>query len=172
MKLATLLKRFFKKSEKEIRHVGEEANSFISEEAQLIKQRIENRKIKQRKLKLVLGTLLSLVVIFGAIAAYSQYRLQTLTEDELLVDIPKEKQPRTGEEIVKALGRHVLLPEGQPQIAEVQDANRLKSTQAFFEKAENGDVVVVYDSVIFLYRPSKDVVIASGDISGLGQQNP
>ncbi len=172
MKLATLLKYFFKKTGKEIRYAGGEASSFISEEAQLIKQRIENRKQKQRKLKIILGTLLSLVVIFGAIAAYSQYKLQTLTKDELLVDITKEKLPRTGEEIVTALSRHVLLPEGQPQIAEVQDANRLKSSQAFFEKAENGDIVIVYDSVIFLYRPSKDVVIASGDISSIGQQNP
>jgi hypothetical protein len=169
MKLLIQLKRFLKKEESQVQHIEENANSFISEEAQLIRQRIERRKLKQRKLKLILRILLSLVVIFGTIAAYSQYKLQTLTEDELLVDTPKEKQPRTGEEIVKALGRHVLLPDGSPQIAEVQDAARLKMTQAFFEKAENGDVVVVYDSVIFLYRPSKDIVIASGDISGLGQ---
>lgn len=167
MKIINLFKRFLKKKEDQVAHLREEANSFISEEAQLIKQRIEKRKLKQKKLKLVLGSLLTLVFVFGAVAAYSQYKLRSLTQAELLVDIPKEKQPRTGEEIVKALGRHVLLPQGQPQIAEVQDAARLKSTQAFFEKSENGDVVVVYDSVIFLYRPSKDVVIASGEIGSL-----
>ncbi len=169
MKLFILLKRFLKKKESQVKHAEEEASSFVNEEAQLIKQRIENRKLKQRKLKIILGTLLFLVVFLGGIAAYSQYKLQTLTVDELIVDIPKEKQPRTGQEIVAALGRHILLPEGNPQIAEVQDVAQLKMSQAFFENAENGDVVVVYDSLIFLYRPSKDIVIASGDISGTGQ---
>ncbi len=169
MNVKKYIQRIFKKGTKEAESVSGEISSFISEEAQLIKQRIESRKLKQRKLQFILVTLFSLVIIFGTIAAYSQYKLQTLTVDELLVDIPKEKQPRTGQEIIAALGRHVLLPEGTPQIAEVQDVTRLKASQAFFENAENGDVVVVYDSLIFLYRPSKDIVVASGDISGTGQ---
>lgn len=169
MKIINLFKHFLKKKEDQVAHLREDASSFISEEAQLIKQRIEKRKLKQKKLKLVLGSLLTLVFVFGAIAIYSQYKLRSITEAELLVDIPKEKQPRTGEEIVKALGRHVILPEGIPQIAEVQDAARLKVSQAFFENAENGDVVVVYESTIYLYRPSKDVLVSYGDITSLGQ---
>lgn len=173
MKLLTTLKRFLKKkeaeAEAEAEHAISDVSSVVSEEALIIKRRIEVKRTKQRRLKIVLGGLLLLVVVFGVIAAYSQYQLKTLTRDELLVDIPKEKQPRTGEEIVKALGRHVVLPASVPQIAEVQDAARLKITQAFFENAENGDVVVVYDSRIYLYRPSQDVIVASGDITGTGQ---
>lgn len=169
MKIQVLLRRFLRKKETEVSQISQDINTFVSEEALLIKRRIENKKLKQRKLKIIIGSLFLLVVVFGSVAAYSQYKLQTLTQDELLVDIPKEKQPRTGEEILKALGRHVVLPEGVPQIAEVQDAARLKTTQAFFENSENGDVVVVYDSRIYLYRPSQDIVVASGDITGRAQ---
>lgn len=169
MKIQALLRRFLRKKETEVNQISQGINTFVSEEALLIKRRIENKKLKQRKLKIIIGSLFLLVVVFGFVAAYSQYKLQTLTQDELLVDIPKEKQPRTGEEILKALGRHVVLPEGVPQIAEVQDAARLKTTQAFFENSENGDVVVVYDSRIYLYRPAQDIVVGSGDITGRAQ---
>lgn len=169
MKIQALLRRFLRKKETEVNQISQGINTFVSEEALLIKRRIENKKLKQRKLKIIIGSLFLLVVVFGSVAAYSQYKLQTLTQDELLVDIPKEKQPRTGEEILKALGRHVVLPEGVPQIAEVQDAARLKTTQAFFENSENGDVVVVYDSRIYLYRPAQDIVVGSGDITGRAQ---
>lgn len=165
MNVKKYIQRIFKKGVKETGTISEEVSSFISEEAQLIRQRVDTRRAKQRKLKIVLGTLLSLVVIFGSIALYSQYKLRTLTRAELQDSIPKESQPRTGEEIVKALGRLVLLPEGVPQIAEVQDVDRLKKSQSFFENAENGDVVVVYDNDIYLYRPSKDIIIGSGKIN-------
>jgi hypothetical protein len=166
MKLPTLLSHFFSKKQKLAGAQDEQVSTLLSGEAQLIKERIEKRKLKQRKLKIVIGSLLSLVVIFASIAFYSQYKLRTLTQEELGVDV-RASTPRTGEEIIQALSRHVLLPEGVPQIAEVQDVARLKTSQAFFENAENGDVVIVYDATIFLYRPSKDIVIATGDISSL-----
>ncbi|MBP6888711.1 MAG: hypothetical protein KBC21_03325 [Candidatus Pacebacteria bacterium] len=162
--------KFLKRKESQVGHIVDGVSSFVDAETIALKRRIESKKRRQKNLKLLLGGLFTLVITFGCIAFYSQYKLRTLTQDELLVDIPKEKQPRTGEEIVKALGRHVVLPEGVPQVAEVQDAARLKTTQAFFENSENGDVVVVYDSRIYLYRPSQDIIVSSGDITGLGQQ--
>ncbi len=169
MKITNFLKYFLRKKENEVSSLIEETNSFIFEETRFIKNKIEYRKLKQKNLKILLGTLVALVFVFGGIAAYSQYKLRGIAEAELLVDVPKEKQPRTGEEIVRALGRHVILPEGSPQIAEVKDAARLKVSQAFFENAENGDVVVVYESTIYLYRPSKDLVVAHGNITDLRQ---
>jgi hypothetical protein len=147
--------------------VTEGVESFINEEMLIVKQKLEAKKRRVRRLKITLGTLSALVVLLGGIALYSQYQLRTLTHDELLVDIPQEKQPKTGEEIIKALGRHVVLPEGVPQIAEVQDVDRLKQSQAFFENARNGDVVVVYSTTIYLYRPAQDVLVSYGDITSV-----
>lgn len=163
-------KHFFKKEKKSLQEDAQVVGSFISEEALLIKQRVEAKKAKQKKLRIIFGSLIALVILFAGLTIYSQYQLETLSRDELLADIPKEKQPKTGEEIIKALGRHVKLPEGVPQIAEIKDVSRLKTSQAFFEHAENGDYVVVYDSTIYLYRPSQDILISYGDISNLEER--
>jgi hypothetical protein len=153
--------------------------SFAQDEVATIKQKIENRKAKRKKLKLILGSLGSLVFILAALVVYSQYKLYKLSKDELIVDGAKSavnenatSTPATGEDIIKRLGRHILLPQGTPQIAEVQDVAKLKDTQAFFKDAENGDIVVVYETMIYIYRPSADIVIASSDISGVGQKKP
>lgn len=169
MNLQALFKRFLKKEGRLLHDAVADISGPVDEEMDRIRQRIEAKKTKRKKLQLLLGGLSFLVIIFAVVAIYSQYQLRTLTRDELQAEIPLDKQARTGEEIVKALGRLVVLPEGEPQIAEVQDAARLKATQAFFENAENGDVVVVYDSTIYLYRPSKDVLVSFGEISALNR---
>ena len=137
-----------------------------------IKQKIENRKIKQKRLKIIFGTFTVIIVLLLAIVGYSQYRLYTLSQEEVTATSTTQVAAKTGEEVVKALSRHILVPPGTPQIAEVKDVDRLRDSQAFFKDAENGDIVVVYGTAIILYRPSLDIVIAMGDISGVGQVKP
>jgi hypothetical protein len=152
-------------------HVSHE-DSFAVDETASIKQKIKERKSKQKKLKLILGAGIFVIVILLSLVAYSQYKLYILTQEEKKVETVSNSTPKTGEEVVKALSRHILVPQGNPQIAEVQDAAKLRDTQAFFKDVETGDIVVVYESTIFVYRPSKDIVVASGDISGTGQLKP
>ena len=144
-----------------------------------IKLKIEKKKSKQKKLKIVLMVLVGLVLLLTVLFVYSQYRLYTLTQEEVTTEgvassteNKNELSLKNPEDIIKALGRHILLPEGTPQIAAVQDVEKLREKQAFFKNAQNGDIVVVYETTIFIYRPSADIVVASGDILGVGQTNP
>jgi hypothetical protein len=147
--------------------------SAVLSDALSLKQKIHQRKGKQRKLKIILGFGILLIVALSTAVGYSQYKLFLLSRDEKLAErAPGQVSLKTGEEVVKALSRHILLPPGIPQIAEVQEAEKLRETQAFFKNVEQGDIVVVYETTIFVYRPSKDIVIASGDISGVGQLKP
>lgn len=146
-------------------------SSFADEHALDLKRKIDARKNKQKRVKMILGSLIGLVLFLAALTAYSQYKLMTLSRDEM-GGVTTTSTPKTGEEVIAALSRHILLPTGTPQIAEVQDAARLRDTQAFFKDTQNGDIVVVYETTIFVYRPSQDIVIAAGDISGVGQINP
>jgi hypothetical protein len=67
----------------------------------------------------------------------------------------------------------MILPDEQsPQIAEVQDVAQLRKTQDFFKNAENGDVVIMYSSVIYLYRPSQDRVVSAGSVLPSGETKP
>jgi hypothetical protein len=149
------------------------ATDFANEEALFLKQKIEKRKAKERKRKLHFSSLAIVIVFLIIFLGYSQYRLSILAKDEANSSSGTSvTNAKTGEEVVKALSRHILLPEGKPQIAEIQDVSKLQSTQAFFKNAHNGDIVVVYDSTIIIYRPEKDIIIGMGDMTGAGQVKP
>lgn len=161
-------------------HHGEGDNApFAHNDVAAIKQKIENRKVKQKRLKHVFSVLIVVIVLLAGAFAYSQYKLYTLSKEELVGDTKSSSltqdlttPPKDASDVVKRLGRHILLPSGTPQIAEVQDAAKLKETQAFFKDAQNGDIVVVYETMIYIYRPSADIVVGAADISGVGQKNP
>jgi hypothetical protein len=174
MKLNSIVS-FFKNKNKGITH--EENTSY--DEASLLRDKIERRKKKQKRITRIVASLSILAFIFLCFGIYSQYQLHRLEQEESLGTVTSingekvvKKVPQTGEEIVAALKTHVKVPEGDPQIAVVQDVSKLKQTQAFFKDAQNGDVIVVYDSLIYLYRPTLDIVIGFGDISGIEETNP
>lgn len=153
---------------------GESEASFARSEVEKIKSKLEKRKIHQKKIMMIFGGLGVVIFLLIIFLAYSQYKLYKLSRDELVYTPPtvQATASTTPEEIIRLLGRHVLLPEGSPQIAQVQDVEKLRETQAFFKSAENGDIILLYNTTIFLYRPSRDILVASGDVSGLGQTKP
>jgi hypothetical protein len=65
---------------------------------------------------------------------------------------------------VKAL---TVLPEEEPVLFTVNDANLLKTQQAFFKDAQNGDVLMVFqkDSKALIYRESENKIVNAGPIS-------
>ncbi len=154
--------------------LGESEASFAHNEVEKIKNKLEKRKQRQKKLSTIFGVLGGVILILVVFVAYSQYKLYQLSLDEKTFSSKTIviTASTTPEEIISLLEKHVLLPAGNPQIAQVEDVEKLKETQAFFKNAENGDVVVLYETTIFLYRPSKDILVASGDVSGLGQSKP
>lgn len=164
----------FEKSEQE-KIIQAEARAesevvFAHHEVDSIKHKIEKKKRKQQRFKVLVGFTVLVVITLTCVSIYSTYKLHQLRSLEAVTQT--EAMPKTGEEVLKALRRHILVPEGNPQIAEINDISKLKDTQAFFRDAENGDVVIVYDTTIFIYRPSADIVVASGDISQQTQVKP
>jgi hypothetical protein len=153
---------------------GESEASFARSEVDKIKSKLEKRKKQQKKTIMIFGGLGSVILILALFVAYSQYKLYKLSREEQVYSSSSVAvtASTTPEEIIRLLGKHVLLPEGNPQIAQVQDVEKLRETQAFFKNAENGDIILLYNTTIFLYRPSRDILVASGDVSGLGQTKP
>lgn len=153
---------------------GQSETSFAHSEVEKIKKKLEKRKKQQKKITVIFGGLSCVIFILVGFVSYSQYKLYKLSRDEqsYVSSAVVITASTTPEEIIKFLGRHILLPEGNPQIAQVKDIEKLRETQAFFKNAENGDVVVLYETIIFIYRPSRDIVVASGDLSGFGQTKP
>ena len=167
---------FFEKSQQEkivgAEALGESEAYFAQSEVDRIKQKIEKRKARQKRIVVLFSLLALVIVILIIVVGYSQYRLYKLSQEETVITDGTRVTANTGEEVIKALSRHILVPQGKPQIAEVKDVTKLRNSQAFFKDAENGDIVVVYGTTIILYRPSLDIVVAMGDLSGVGQVKP
>ena len=75
---------------------------------------------------------------------------------------PTEVAQAENQKIIDMVGKLLLLPEGEaPTIATVTDPAKLKSEQAFFAKAEDGDKVLIYTRALkaIMYRPSTNKIV-------------
>jgi hypothetical protein len=98
------------------------------------------------------------VLIVGLIIAlvYSQYQLRVVSD-------PSYQQKKVAEEtarIVDTVGRLIVLPVGvTPQVATVQNADTLRTSEPFFLNAHNGDELLVYPDRAILYSPSLNKIV-------------
>jgi hypothetical protein len=105
-----------------------------------------------------------LVLTLGA-TGYLSFRynrlkkeLQTVTATEL--DRVKE--------LAQKVGSVYLIPEGEdPVLISIVDSDKLKD-QSFFERAKNGDVILVYPKarLAIVYRESESKIVNAGPVSG------
>jgi hypothetical protein len=68
-------------------------------------------------------------------------------------------------EIIRKVGELTILPDETPTVATVADKKSLQK-QAFFERAENGDKVLIFETAkkAILYRPSTNKIIEIGPV--------
>lgn len=78
------------------------------------------------------------------------------------------------EELIAAVGKHMILPEEMPVVAVVEDVDTLKRKQPFFEHARNGDHLLIFpeNKRAILYSPARDIVVNSGSILSDGEGDP
>lgn len=143
---------------------------------------------KKKSTKTLLVTLVILLIAGGA--GYSTWRILQLrdnvqeletslqaTNEELdtlkqdIVTDPNTAVLRLQQEqnaaILEEVGEVYAIPEGEtPTIATVQDITKL-TDQPFFDGAENGDVLIVFDESgqAILYRPSDKKLVKVGPIN-------
>ncbi|MCH8244729.1 hypothetical protein IIB97_02490 [Patescibacteria group bacterium] len=98
------------------------------------------------------------VVFFVVAAAFAVYSYTQLTE---LRQNPESVAQQEVEELVKRVGKLIILPEGeQPTVATVSDVESLREQQ-FFVQAKNGDKVLIYTNArkVILYDPVKNKIV-------------
>lgn len=68
-------------------------------------------------------------------------------------------------ELLAKVGGHIILPEEEePMIATIQDVESLKVEQPFFEKAQNGDQLIIYSDKAIVYSEERDVLVNVGPV--------
>lgn len=105
----------------------------------------------QKSLWPVVMVLAMLFLIATSIAGYFYYQYKHSAEVADTKEI---------EDLVEQIGQVMLLPEGMPTLATVTDREKL-AEQPFFQKAENGDKVLIYSESgrAILYRPSQKKIV-------------
>ncbi len=87
---------------------------------------------------------------------------------------PQQAAQQENQKIINAVGKLVLLPEGEtPTIATVTDPDKLKKEQAFFARSATGDKVLIYTRALkaIMYRPSENKIIEIAPLV-IGNPNP
>lgn len=110
-----------------------------------------------------------LVIIAPAYFFYLQYE-KTQKQLESPTDAAREEVAM----VVQQVGKLMLLPsDEEPTLATVSDKSKL-ANQAFFERAQNGDKVLIFtkSKKAYLYRPSINKIIDVGPVNIGGQAPP
>ncbi len=102
------------------------------------------------------------IVVVAGYFGYQQYMAMQNT--------PEAQQAKAEEQknnIISKIKALTVLPEEEPVLFTVNDATLLKGQQAFFKDAENGDVLLVFQTSgkALIYREANNVIVNAGPIS-------
>ncbi len=104
--------------------------------------------------------LLIFVVVFAIASVPSYYFYNKYQKSQALLKNPTEAAKQEVQALTARVGKFIDLPNEEPTIATVSDKEKL-ADQPFFQKAENGDKVLIYTQArkAILYRPLTNKII-------------
>jgi len=109
-----------------------------------------------KKFWLVIGFIILFILGIGsASVAYYYYH-----QAQQLVKNPQKATDLENQAILQKISTIMVLPSEKPSIATIFDKTKLQG-QAFFQKAQNGDKVIIFEQAqrVLLYRPDTGKVI-------------
>lgn len=114
--------------------------------------------VEINKERIIVLLIVIVLLISGGFVYYNNQKKLQDTQETISLSEQREKE---NTELIEKVGKLMLLPENeQPTIATVSDKSQL-SSQPFFDKAQDGDKVLVYANAkkAILYRPSTNQII-------------
>lgn len=110
------------------------------------------------KKKIFFGILGVLIFMIIGLVSYTYTR----SDSYKVRQIEKESQ-----EIIKKVGKLIVLPNEKPAIFNVQDPELLVKQQSFFKGSQKGDKLLVFpkSGKAVIYSPSKNIIINTGPVS-------
>lgn len=109
---------------------------------------------------------LALIISLGLLASLYVKYLNLKKEINYLQD-PQAQQAkieRETQELVAQVGKLMVLPEGEPTVATVVDAEALAKEQEFFKDAKNGDKVLIYKDKAILFNVGESRIVNVGPV--------
>ena len=120
------------------------------------------RPISFLKAGWLVGLLIVLLVASLGTAGYFYWKYRSLKND-----MAPASSTESASDVAAKVGKLIELPTGEtPSLATVLDKSKL-SGQAFFDKSQNGDKVLIYSKAgeAIIYRESSNKIIMVGPVS-------
>jgi len=122
-------------------------------------------------------TILRLIVVLGLLifSTWSFYNYQQAQQElealQTQAEDPAEIAQRERQQLLAAAGRLMVLPEGEPLILDIENAEALAQAQPFFIDAVDGDKLLVYLQAgrSIIYSPSRNIIVNVGTLTA---ENP
>lgn len=77
-----------------------------------------------------------------------------------------EANDRLVAETLEAIGKLIILPEGEetPFVFTIQNAEELAAQEPFYNKAKDGDRLIVFSDRAIIYNPTEDILVNVGPV--------
>lgn len=125
----------------------------------------------KKRSRLTKKSVLSKLFVLGLVAALAVVAYLYLNAQKELARLSTaqgqtELAQKEIREVTEKLGKLTLLPDEEPVIATVMDAQLLATQSAFYQNAENGDKLVVYPKAqkAYIYSPTKNIIVNAGPL--------
>lgn len=136
-----------------------------------------NEKNSRNKIptnRLNIGLMIVLIIIsIVAVYLYLQYseakqEADTLKDPDKYANLLEDESKK----VLEKLEKHVLLPDEDPRMYSILDVDEAKESYGdFFDNAQNGDRLFIYENKAIIYREDADIVINMGPIMYLPSQS-
>jgi mRNA degradation ribonuclease J1/J2 len=118
------------------------------------------KNLKGNRIYVIGAAAIILVAVLGFLG-YKQY-----TNMKAQSANPGQASQEEIKEVLDEVKKLMIVPEEQPVMAKIDNADELKKQQAFFAGATNGDVVLIFPQAVkaVIYSPSRHLIVNSGPI--------
>lgn len=129
-----------------------------------------NSRIKALLGLLVVILAVLVIVIDGRRREAEQRLTELMVQTGQDVQNPEQNRERAAQ-IVASVKKHFALPteDGEPTVAAIVDVEQLRTQNAFYNKAENGDYLVITTTRAVIYDPEGDQIL---DVAPVQIQQP
>ena len=122
---------------------------------------------KRRRFKLnflLIGGILLAAALFVWAERERRDVKEQLTQTEQHLEEVRQSTDRGGQELAQeVLGKvqtHIdIVTDPQPTVATIVDINRLREVNEFYQKADNGDHLIITQNRAILYDPDRNVIL-------------
>ena len=127
------------------------------------------KKISRKKRRTLINLILIIIVIAAlALFAWAEQQrrdaIKKLEQTAQELEEIREISQQTGAEVTKTVLENVkkhmdLVTDPEPTVATITNIEALRETNPFYERADNGDHLIITNERAVLYDPDRDIII-------------